>query len=421
MRRLISIFLALSPVFSHVLAAAEPPSEWIDADTGHRIIRLSMEPDSASLYFHQNSYTPKGDRLIFDTPDGIGAVDLTKLGLEPLLVDMVAPGVKAIAAARQAPEVYFTRSGTLWAANIYTHQAREILPARADAINCDGTIAVLTVNATDPTGRVQPPPPRALLSQRERIFGDKIKANIPLTPEEETTAVREERLARNLANPTSEAFVFTDLKSGKSTTNGYQYAWLNHLQFSPTDPHLLLYCHEGPWHDVDRIWTIRTDGSEQRLRHQRTMDMEIAGHEFWSADGRTIWFDLQTPRSKVFWLAGVSLDTGKEIRYHLERDWWSAHFNISADDKLFCGDGSGPGQVAYAKDAEWINLFEPQPDGTLKRERLANLSRNRYDRLEPNARFTPDGKWVVFRSNMFGSTYVFAVEVAKAATPAGKP
>ena len=35
-------------------------------------------------------------------------------------------------------------------------------------------------------------------------------------------------------------------------------------------------------------------------------------------------------------------------------------------------------------------------------------------RLEPNVSFTPDQKWVVFRSNMFGPTYVFAVEVAKA-------
>ena len=33
--------------------------------------------------------------------------------------------------------------------------------------------------------------------------------------------------------------------------------WLNHLLFSPVDPGLLMFCHEGPWHKVDRIWTIR--------------------------------------------------------------------------------------------------------------------------------------------------------------------
>src|SRR5262249_8219829 len=80
--------------------------------------------------------------------------------------------------------------------------------------------------------------------------------------------------------------------------------WLNHVQFSPSDPTLVMFCHEGPWHEVDRIWTTRTDGKGLRKIHTRTMDMEIAGHEFFSADGKTIWFDLQTPKYKEFWLAG---------------------------------------------------------------------------------------------------------------------
>ena len=41
------------------------------------------------------------------------------------------------------------------------------------------------------------------------------------------------------------------------------------------------------------------------------------------------------------------------------------------------------------------------------------MSRHQYA-LEPNVNFTPDMKWIVFRSNMFGPSYVFEVEVAKA-------
>jgi hypothetical protein len=47
-----------------------------------------------------------------------------------------------------------------------------------------------------------------------------------------------------------------------------------------------MFCHEGPWHKLDRIWTIRADGSQLRKIHTRTMAMEIFGHEFWSADGK---------------------------------------------------------------------------------------------------------------------------------------
>lgn len=48
--------------------AREPPREWIDPDTGHRVIRLSEEPGSQSLYFHQNGYTPDVVTLVITTP-----------------------------------------------------------------------------------------------------------------------------------------------------------------------------------------------------------------------------------------------------------------------------------------------------------------------------------------------------------------
>jgi oligogalacturonide lyase len=41
------------------------------------------------------------------------------------------------------------------------------------------------------------------------------------------------------------------------------------------------------------------------------------------------------------------------------------------------------------------------------------LAKHNYS-LEPNCQFTPDGRWIVFRSNMYGPSHVFEVEVAKA-------
>ena len=98
--------------------------------------------------------------------------------------------------------------------------------------------------------------------------------------------------------------------------------------------------------------------------HKRTMDMEINGHEWWSWDGKTVWFDLQTPRSQEFWIAGVNMETGRKTRYHVQRDWWGVHFNSSRDDTLFASDGGDPSQVAYATDGMWINLFRVQPNET---------------------------------------------------------
>src|SRR5262249_48618099 len=203
-----------------------------------------------------------------------------------------------------------------------------------------------------------------------------------------------------------------DVKTGDVHPFYRRTDWLDHVQFSPSDPTLVMFCHEGPWHKVDRIWTIRDDGTGRRLMHTRTMDMEIAGHEFFSQDGKTIWYDLQTPKSKEFWLAGVVLASGERVRYALTREQWSVHFNASPDGTRFAGDGGGPRSVAAPGNGQWIYLFTPTAGGTLQAERLVDLSKHDYQ-LEPNVTFTPDQKWIVFRSNMHGATHVYAVDVAK--------
>jgi oligogalacturonide lyase len=201
-----------------------------------------------------------------------------------------------------------------------------------------------------------------------------------------------------------------EIATGKTNIIYTYEGWLNHVQFSPTDPGLLMFCHEGPWHKLDRIWHIRTDGSGLRLIHQRTVPMEIAGHEFWSPDGKTVWFDLQVPRGETFFVAGTDVATGQEIRYPVERDQWSVHFNISRDQKLFAGDGGDRNMVAHASNGKWLYLFTPNPDGTFRTERLCNMAAHNYA-LEPNVNFTPDGKWIVFRANLHGSSQVYMVQV----------
>jgi oligogalacturonide lyase len=428
-----ALCLALASACLRASAAEEPPKEWIDSDTGHRVIRLSREAGSSSLYFHQNAYSADGKKLVITTPSGLSTVNLQTRDVELVVTGRVG----VIVTGRKTGNVYYTRRASqetdtppsgkkgfggpsvVFATDLDTKATREVvkLPAghSVSALNSDESCLAGTVTALDPSGKTPRPPPLKLKPQRERMFPGKAQ----LTPEEEASAIKEDRLAQGIQRTNGMALFTVDTKTGKITTFNYGYDWLNHLQYSPTVPDLLMYCHEGTWHEVNRIWTVSTAdprssiGTDKRLMHKLNMDMEIAGHEFWDPGGKIIWYDLQTPRSQVFWIAGINAEMGKKFRYKLERDQWSVHYNISPDGKLFAGDGGDPGQVAFAKDGQWINLFTPQPNGTLKWERLVNMAKHNY-RLEPNVTFTPDGKWIVFRSNMHGPTHVYAVEVAKA-------
>src|SRR5438067_10992433 len=162
------IFLAsLSPALFFADAAAQaqaPPREWVEKETGHRVIRLSGDEGGSSLYFHQNVYTPKGDKLIFDTRAGIAVVDVGKLGQplvgtvrptgEPVKAEVIAPEARAISMAWRTPDVYYRKSaenpaggqrrdaGTLFATNVETKETREVTKARGSVINADETLIV---------------------------------------------------------------------------------------------------------------------------------------------------------------------------------------------------------------------------------------------------------------------------------------
>ncbi len=390
------------------------PTEWIDPDTRHRVIRLTSEPGSASLYFHQNGYTPDGKKFVFTSPTGLYTFDMETRGIDHVLTDQVS----VIAVARKTATVYYMLGAVgigdlgntsapraVNAVDLKTHQSRKIadIPAgfTIGTVNCDETLLGGTI--------LYPPPGKDRIPIFERSANGRmdLQARFDL------------RLPMDLCT--------INIQTGELRKFNRCNDWLNHLQFSPVDPKLLMFCHEGPWHQVDRIWTINVDGGEPKLVHQRTMNMEIAGHEFWGQDGKTIWYDLQTPLSQVFWVAGYNIQTGERTQYHLKKSEWSVHFNVSPDGKLFCGDGGGPDSIAAGDNGQWIYLFRPKllphspsPEGehvirsgVFEAERLVNLKDHDYA-LEPNVSFTPDMKWIVFRSNIQGPTHVYAVEVEKA-------
>jgi oligogalacturonide lyase len=421
MKRL--LVAALVPVCTAVIAqerfvvAQGAPTAWIDPATGHRIVRLTNDAGGSTLYFHDNAFSPEGDKLMFNTPAGIAVVDVAKIGTAGFEAELVSPGVRGGYFARRTRDIYYgPPGGPATALNIDTKRTRAVPYARG-LINADETLSVVkNGKAVDADGRYPRPPARPIVPQLQRMFPGKKMED--LTPDQQYSVKKEDTLAPRALNPSLQSFIFTNLQSGESRETGFQYGDLNHLQFNPVDPHLLLYCHEGTWHELDRTWTIRTDGSQQQLMHRRTMDMEINGHEWWSWDGKIVWFDLQTPRSQVFWIAGVEMATGRKIRYHVDRDWWGVHFNSSRDDTLFASDGGDPSQVAYSTDGMWINLFRVQPGERVAREKLASMSAHNYvtgrGGVEPNVHITPDKKWVVFTGQFApGQRHVYAVEIAK--------
>lgn len=373
------------------------PAEWIDKDTGHKVVRLSGKTGPISnWYFHNNPFftqkSDEGDKMVFsDTESSIRQV--FTLNLKDKTVEQISsgPSQKRMLSMTSPTtrEVIYQTADSIYATSIDTKKTRllyvfpEGKKGGITTINADGTMFAGSYASPEQAKILQQYPQKSQYFQR--IYN------------------------AHLLNS-----IFTiDIKTGKFKVIHEENNWLGHIQFSPTDPNILMFCHEGPWEKVDRIWRYNIKTEETTLMHKRTMPMEIAGHEFFQPDGKVIWFDLQKQKGKTFFLAGSDVKTGKQVAlYQMTADEWSIHFAIYPGKKIFAGDGGDSTQVAKAKNGMWIYAFYPEGDH-FRSERLVNMKAHNYRELEPNVHFSPDGKWIIFGGTFEGTRQTYAVEIAK--------
>src|SRR5215470_414750 len=107
------LFAMLTPLCAQ---SGEPPASWIDPDTGHRVVRLTTEPGSASLYFNQNGYTAGGKRLVYTSPEGISVFDLATHKVKRV----VQGSARLIDAGRKSQRIYYLRDGAAFSTDVDT-------------------------------------------------------------------------------------------------------------------------------------------------------------------------------------------------------------------------------------------------------------------------------------------------------------
>ncbi|MEZ0218213.1 MAG: oligogalacturonate lyase family protein [Rariglobus sp.] len=380
--------------------AAPVAKSFTDPDTGAKIIHLSTIPNSAAgvIYFHQACITPDSrytlvrylDKSAGHTAGKMYRYDF-KTGELVLLTDMMT---KNQVLAPKSGVLYFTDvAGTaIYATNIFDLKTRKVADM-PEGILCLGGV---TVNADE-----------TLVVGTGGLVKDQPDTAKPLTTPPNQGPVFNDTFNRHDTN----LLLAVDISTGKVTELHRINTWLGHTQFSPVDPKLLMYCHEGPWAKVDRMWTLRIgDGSEPQCVLKRTEENEIAGHEFWSTDGATVWYDhnyRNTP-GKAF-LEGKHLATGAITRYPIKPEIASIHYVQSPDGKFFVADGH-----TIKDHPEQQAMFILVPDkGELRAIKLCSMARNDYKAAEPNPHLTPDQRWVIFTATFSGVPQAYAVEMPK--------
>ncbi len=176
--------------------------------------------------------------------------------------------------------------------------------------------------------------------------------------------------------------------------------WVGHCNTSPKHPHLLSFCHEGPWNRVDnRIWGLNVDtGEAWKIRPSESG--ESVGHEYWHADGELIGYHGRHLDGREFF-GHIRYDNTDRIEVGFEHiESRHGHFH-SNDINMVVSDVS-----------KTVNLWrwhgEDYGDG---RALCSHDSSFKTQQLHVHPRFNADATQVVFTSDISGYGNVYLVDL----------
>jgi oligogalacturonide lyase len=210
-----------------------------------------------------------------------------------------------------------------------------------------------------------------------------------------------------------------DLATGEREVILEQKGWLGHPQYRPFDDHTVAYCHEGPHDLVDaRMWFIDEDGGNRRCGKRHDAG-EACTHEFWVPDGSAMVYVSYTAGQPERWICSLDPVTLQSRRLAAMPP--CSHLMSNFDGSLMVGDGCGtPADVAdagghaIATNDPYLHLFDLQR-GTQRPVARHDTSWGVYKGsrqvTHPHPSFTPDGRQVLYSSDVDGEPALFLADV----------
>jgi oligogalacturonide lyase len=201
------------------------------------------------------------------------------------------------------------------------------------------------------------------------------------------------------AHPLSRV-IRVSVETGQVDVIWEERSWIGHINTSPTQPNLLTFCHEGPWHLVDnRIWGLDINtGRAWKIRP--TAPNEHVGHEYWFRDGLHIGYHGRHDGQTIY--GSIRYDNTEQVEapFPVKQSW---HFHSDALN-LVVGDSNA--------EAPYLLLWRFR-EGIFEGPRILAYHRGSFhvQIVHVHPAFSPDGKQVLYTCDPDGDGQVHLVDV----------
>ena len=349
-------------------------------ESGFEVLQLTTNSaDDSGLYFTSQSFVPDDNGLVF-TSKRTGAWNLFYMNLKTFTFVQLTDSKKIsgtgadVCAATH--EVFYRDGQAIKAVSLKT-LAEHTLTTVPDGYSVG---SAMSVTASGEALAFSISEKITLTTKTDKIYSD-----------------MDERFAKR---PWSAVW------TGRADGTGWheiarQKKWISHTMISPTNPNLILYCHEGRWGQVEqRMWLVNSDGTNNRpLRPEEKPEIAI-GHEYWFGDGIHVGYQVRYPKGKP--MIGVA-DVRDGTYHEYPAPFSDGHTQASHHGDLFIGDGS--------EKQPFLSLYRLE-DGKLTGKHIfrhgSSFSQQHW---HPHPAFSPDDAYVLFTSCREGNGDVYLIKL----------
>jgi len=397
------------------LLPIEPQNSWIDENTGRRVWQMTDSPEGAMLgYFRNFKHLPDGRMLIHMRGQGRGfggslcALDPESGDLQ--MLDCPGHTLKLRSSDGQAwflkrppglkrPSL-FDRSQwrrgprDLWTINLpdgepqFVAQLPEEIARHVSDITCDGKTLILEEREVE---------------QVESPIG--------------STEV--EKLWAHFKRPRSGVLSAYDIASAeRRTLVETQDVCTFHVDTSPFDAGLIRFAQDMLECTGQRMFTVRTDGSDLHVIRAQEFG-EMITHEFWWGDPNYIGYTYQDRRgdtsvqelpwseyAPVSTHLGIANLEGEEVFLSDPLNSYHSHIFVSRRGDMVCGEGTDGNCFAFAAPFSMHRTkVDMQALATIHTEYRPMSGQNVH------CDFSADSKWLLFNDTIDGKSQVCRVQV----------
>lgn len=210
-----------------------------------------------------------------------------------------------------------------------------------------------------------------------------------------------------------------DLDTGRPSAIWGETNWISHVQISPADPDIVLFCHEGAYLVKQRMWIVSAKTSVCRPLYDQQPN-EHCGHEHFLRDGRVmVQLAVYADEGKVFTgdlgthLFLITDIDGAEVEKAQLPSHAPRHIQSNSDASLHVGDCAFP-TADFPDGGQTISLMRHVEDCVEVLPFCRHGSDFSIHISHPHPVFSPDDRHVLFSSNTGGSCGVYLADVPDA-------